>query len=171
MNLRKEIQHIYLVGAKSLGAYGGYETFVLSKSKMAQRFQAFLFLSKLPTRYPFPQMSFCSTVLNIHLPLQTLKFIACCWTVMKLNRLSLSAFTESQIARSQYLTIICSEIFQYLRIGANHFALIHSCPADVKSWTTFFTNKFEKKQKNKPYKAFSRYRTALSLVGLNCYSI
>ena len=34
-----------------------------------------------------------------------------------------------------------------------------------------FTNKFEKKQKNKPYKAFSRYRTALSLVGLNCYSI
>ena len=28
MNLRKEIQHIYLVGAKSLGAYGGYETFV-----------------------------------------------------------------------------------------------------------------------------------------------
>ena len=40
-------------------------------------------------------------------------------------------------------------------------------PADVKSWTTFFTNKFEKKQKNKPYKAFSRYRTDLSLVGLN----
>lgn len=31
----------------------------------------------------------------------------------------------------------------------------------------FFTNKFEKKQKNKPYKAFSRYRTDLSLVGLN----
>ena len=26
---------------------------------------------------------------------------------------------------------------------------------------------FEKKQKNKPYKAFSRYRTDLSLVGLN----
>ena len=67
----------------------------LSKSKMAQRFQAFLFLSKLPTRYPFPRMSFCSTVLNIHLPLQTLKFIACCWTVMKLNRLSLSAWTKA----------------------------------------------------------------------------
>ena len=67
----------------------------LSKSKMAQRFQAFLFLSKLPTRYPFPRMSFCSTVLNIHLPLQTLKFIACCWTVMKLNRLSLSAWQRS----------------------------------------------------------------------------
>ena len=33
-----------------------------------------------------------------------------------------------------------SEIFQYLRIGADHFALIHSCPPDVKSWTTFFTN-------------------------------
>ena len=28
MNLKKEVQHIYLVGAKSLGAYGGYETFV-----------------------------------------------------------------------------------------------------------------------------------------------
>ena len=25
-------------------------------------------------------------------------------------------------------------------IGADHFALIHSCPPDVKSWTTFFTN-------------------------------
>ena len=52
-----------------------------------------------------------------------------------------------------------------------HFSRCQSMPADVKSWTTFFTNKFEKKQKNKPYKAFSRYRTALSLVGLNCYSI
>lgn len=38
--------------------------------------------------------------------------------------------------------IICSEIFQYFRIGADHFALIHSCPPDVKSWTTFFTNYF-----------------------------
>lgn len=33
--------------------------------------------------------------LNIHLPLQTLKFIACCWTVMKLNRLSLSVWQRS----------------------------------------------------------------------------
>ena len=40
------------------------------------------------------------------------------------------------------MTIICSEIFQYFRIGADHFALIHSCPPDVKSWTTFFTNFF-----------------------------
>lgn len=24
MNLKKEVQHVYLVGAKSLGAYGGY---------------------------------------------------------------------------------------------------------------------------------------------------
>ena len=48
-----------------------------------------------------------------------------------------------------------------------HFSRCQSMPADVKSWTTFFTNKFEKKQKNKPYKAFSRYRTDLSLVGLN----
>ena len=30
-------------------------------------------------------------------------------------------------------------------------------PPDVKSWTTFFTNKFEKSQKNKPYKVFSRF--------------
>lgn len=67
-----------------------------------------------------------------------------------------------------YLTIICSEIFQYFRIGADHFALIHSCPPDVKSWTTFFTNKFEKEQKNKPYKVFSRFQIDLSLVGLNC---
>ena len=28
MNSKKEVQHVYLVGAKSLGAYGGYETFV-----------------------------------------------------------------------------------------------------------------------------------------------
>ena len=40
-------------------------------------------------------------------------------------------------------------------------------PPDVKSWTTFFTNKFEKAQKNKPYKAFNRFWTNLSLVGLN----
>lgn len=33
----------------------------------------------------------------------------------------------------------------------------------------FFTNKFEKSQKNKPYKVFSRFRTDLSLVGLNCF--
>ena len=31
-------------------------------------------------------------------------------------------------------------------------------PPDVKSWTTFFTNKFKKaKKKNKPYKAFNRF--------------
>lgn len=34
MNLRKEIQHIYLVGAKSLGAYGGYETFVSNSGEI-----------------------------------------------------------------------------------------------------------------------------------------
>ena len=51
--------------------------------------------TKVPSLSPFPRMSFCSTVLNIHLPLQTLKFIACCWTVMKLNRLSLSAWQRS----------------------------------------------------------------------------
>ena len=31
MNSKKEVQHVYLVGAKSLGAYGGYETFVYRK--------------------------------------------------------------------------------------------------------------------------------------------
>lgn len=31
-----------------------------------------------------------------------------------------------------YLTIICSEIFQYFRIGADHLALIHSCPSGFK---------------------------------------
>lgn len=28
MGLKKEVQHVYLIGAKSLGAYGGYETFI-----------------------------------------------------------------------------------------------------------------------------------------------
>lgn len=73
------------------------------------------------------------------------------------------------VTSTSYLTIICSEIFQYFRIGADHLARIHSCPPDVKSWTTFFTNKFEKSQKNKPYKVFSRFRTDLSLVGFNCF--
>ena len=36
MNLREEIQHIYLVGAKSLGAYGGYETFVYKLTEYHQ---------------------------------------------------------------------------------------------------------------------------------------
>ena len=29
MDSKKEVQHVYLVGAKSLGAYGGYETFAI----------------------------------------------------------------------------------------------------------------------------------------------
>lgn len=28
MQQENEVQHVFLVGAKSLGAYGGYETFV-----------------------------------------------------------------------------------------------------------------------------------------------
>ena len=28
MQRENEVQHVFLVGAKSLGAYGGYETFV-----------------------------------------------------------------------------------------------------------------------------------------------
>ena len=33
---KKEIQHVYLVGAKSLGAYGGYETFVYKLTEYHQ---------------------------------------------------------------------------------------------------------------------------------------
>ena len=36
MNLKKEVQHVYLVGAKSLGAYGGYETFVYKLTEYHQ---------------------------------------------------------------------------------------------------------------------------------------
>ena len=32
MDSNKDVQHVYLVGAKSLGAYGGYETFVYKLS-------------------------------------------------------------------------------------------------------------------------------------------
>ena len=32
MQLNDKVQHVYLVGAKSLGAYGGYETFVYFNS-------------------------------------------------------------------------------------------------------------------------------------------
>ena len=28
MQYKKDVQHVFLVGAKSLGAYGGYETFI-----------------------------------------------------------------------------------------------------------------------------------------------
>ena len=49
-------------------------------------------------------------------------------------------------ARSQYLTIICSENFQSFRIGADHFALIHSCPWTVT--TTLFPNIFGSHAKN-----------------------
>lgn len=37
MNSKKEVQHVYLVGAKSLGAYGGYETFVYKLTEYALR--------------------------------------------------------------------------------------------------------------------------------------
>ena len=36
MNSKKEMQHVYLVGAKSLGAYGGYETFVYKLTEYHQ---------------------------------------------------------------------------------------------------------------------------------------
>ena len=37
MNSKKEVQHVYLVGAKSLGAYGGYETFVYKLTEYHQK--------------------------------------------------------------------------------------------------------------------------------------
>lgn len=36
MQQEKEVQHVYLVGAKSLGAYGGYETFVYKLTEYHQ---------------------------------------------------------------------------------------------------------------------------------------
>lgn len=36
MDSTKEVQHVYLVGAKSLGAYGGYETFVYKLTEYHQ---------------------------------------------------------------------------------------------------------------------------------------
>ena len=36
MNSKKEVQHVYLVGAKSLGAYGGYETLVYKLTEYHQ---------------------------------------------------------------------------------------------------------------------------------------
>ena len=39
MNSKKEVQHVYLVGAKSLGAYGGYETFVYKLTEYHQNLE------------------------------------------------------------------------------------------------------------------------------------
>lgn len=36
MESKREVQHVYLVGAKSLGAYGGYETFVYKLTEYHQ---------------------------------------------------------------------------------------------------------------------------------------
>ena len=32
---KERIQHVYIVGAKSIGLYGGYESFVLRKISLA----------------------------------------------------------------------------------------------------------------------------------------
>ena len=42
MDSKKEVQHVYLVGAKSLGAYGGYETFKnkLDQQNLVNRYEA-----------------------------------------------------------------------------------------------------------------------------------
>ena len=34
--MQQEVQHVFLVGAKSLGAYGGYETFVYKLTEYHQ---------------------------------------------------------------------------------------------------------------------------------------
>ena len=39
MQLNDKVQHVYLVGAKSLGAYGGYETFVYKLTEYHQNAQ------------------------------------------------------------------------------------------------------------------------------------
>lgn len=91
-----------------------------------------------------------------------------------------SIFFFSAMSRIPHITQIDSKfIFTSTVPQANSISLCtisclisfgkQSSPPDVKSWTTFFTNKFEKSQKNKPYKVFSRFRTDLSLVGLNCF--
>lgn len=36
MESKKAVQHVYLVGAKSMGAYGGYETFVYKLTEYHQ---------------------------------------------------------------------------------------------------------------------------------------
>ena len=36
MQQKTEVQHVFLVGAKSLGAYGGYETFVYKLTEYHQ---------------------------------------------------------------------------------------------------------------------------------------
>ena len=36
MNSKKKVQHVFIVGAKSLGAYGGYETFVYKLTEYHQ---------------------------------------------------------------------------------------------------------------------------------------
>ena len=36
MNSKKDVQHVYFVGAKSMGAYGGYETFVYKLTEYHQ---------------------------------------------------------------------------------------------------------------------------------------
>ena len=36
MQQNRDIQHVYLVGAKSLGAYGGYETFIYKLTEYHQ---------------------------------------------------------------------------------------------------------------------------------------
>ena len=42
MNSKKEVQHVYLVGAKSLGAYGGYETFVYKLTEYHQNNEKYI---------------------------------------------------------------------------------------------------------------------------------
>ena len=36
MKSKENVQHVYLVGAKSMGAYGGYETFVYKLTEYHQ---------------------------------------------------------------------------------------------------------------------------------------
>ena len=51
--------------------------------------------TKIPSISVLVKIANALSVSADHLPLQTPKFTACCWTVMKLSRLSLSAWQRS----------------------------------------------------------------------------
>ena len=97
----------------------------------------------------------CSSCRGQRMPLS----LRDCRSAHHQNILSCAGMLSCTFPEIQHCSL---QFFQFL-----HKGIRITRAGRCKSWTTFFTNKFEKKQKNKPYKAFSRYRTDLSLVGLN----
>lgn len=51
MQQEKEVQHVYLVGAKSLGAYGGYETFVYKLTEYHQNKKNFAIITNVNDKF------------------------------------------------------------------------------------------------------------------------